>query len=99
MSGLTMADLHLARMRLLAASPVRPSFAGVKIIVSPHALEETDERLFPKSRYRSKRIHKKLCKRFGGEFRKVPCIWKTPQGLVCHPDMYSRLKEKIANDE
>lgn len=72
------------------------TFAGMKIIVSTNALEETDERLFPVSRHRSKRIHKKLVKRFDGEFRKVPCIWQTPQGLIAHPAMYERLKREIA---
>lgn len=69
---------------------------GMPIIVSDVALEETDQRLFPASRHRSARIRKKLIKRFGGEFRKVPCIWRTPQGLVAHPVMYARLQAEIA---
>ncbi len=68
---------------------------GLPIIVSEHALEETDVRLFPESKNRSRRIHKKLVKRFGGEFRKVPCIWKTPQGLIMHPVMYQRFQREI----
>lgn len=69
---------------------------GMPIIVSDLALEETEQRLFPASRNRSARIRKKLIKRFGGEFRKVPCIWRTPQGLVAHPVMYARLQAEIA---
>lgn len=68
---------------------------AMPIIVSEYALEETDERLFPASRHRSRRVHKKLVKRFGGEFRKVPCIWRTPQGLVAHPTMYARLQAEV----
>jgi hypothetical protein len=58
---------------------------GLPIIWSVHALKATDERLFPFSKHRSRRIHKKLVKRFGGEFRKVPAIFQTPQGLIIHP--------------
>ena len=54
-------------------------FAGLPFYVSPLALKE-EERLFPASKHRSRRIHKKLVKRFGGEFRKVPAIFKvTPR--------------------
>lgn len=69
---------------------------GLRISVSDFALKETDERLFPESRHRSKRIRKKLMKRFGGEFKKVPCIYKTPHGLVAHPTMYDQLKRELA---
>lgn len=69
---------------------------GMRIVVSDYALKDTDERLFPESRHRSRRVHKKLVKRFGGEFRRVPCIYQTPQGLVAHPTMYAQLKREIA---
>lgn len=68
---------------------------GIPIMVSEHALQDTDQRLFPVSRHRSKRVHKKLIKRFGGEFKRVPCIYKTPQGMVAHPTMYAQLKREI----
>jgi hypothetical protein len=58
---------------------------GLNVTFSPHALENIDVRLFPESRHRSRRIHKKLCKRFGGEFKKVPVMFKGPQGIICHP--------------
>ena len=65
-------------------------FAGILVRFSEHALEDTDERLFPESRYRSARVRKKLIKRFGGEFRKQPCIWKIKdpmfgEMIVAHP--------------
>lgn len=60
-------------------------FAGVRIIWTTQALKETHVRLFPESKNRSERIKKKLIKRFGGEFKKVPTIFRTPMGFVAHP--------------
>lgn len=68
---------------------------GLPIVVSPYALAETDERLFPASRNRSERIRKKLLKRFGGEFKKVPAIWKTPTGLIMHPERYAAFQQAM----
>lgn len=73
-----------------------PDFMGLRVTVSPHALQETTERLFPASRHRSRRIHKKLVKRFGGEFRRVPAIWQTPQGIVMHPVHYAALQARMS---
>lgn len=72
------------------------SFNGIPITVSDLALEVTKERLFPVSRHRSRRIHKKLVKRHNGEFRTVPCIWQTPQGYVMHPVRYAEFKDAVA---
>lgn len=72
-------------------------FGGVKIIVSDNALEETDVRLFPHSPHRSKRIRKKLIKRFGGEFKKVPCIFKTPGAVIMHPNRYKEFQRTAAD--
>jgi len=73
---------------------VSPSiFAGLKIILSENALEATEERLFPESRHRSKRIRKKLIKRFGGEFRMRPCMFRTPMGIIAHPSYRAMLSE------
>lgn len=74
---------------------VQMRIAGMRIIVSDLALEVTAIRLFPLSKHRSARVHKKLVKRFGGEFKRVPCIWQTPAGLICHPAMYERLKREV----
>jgi hypothetical protein len=65
------------------------------IIVSEHALKDSDERLFPESKNRSRRIHKKLVKRFGGVFRKVPCSYQTPQGIIMHPAMYAEFQAEM----
>lgn len=71
------------------------SFNGMPIIVSPQALEETEERLFPESQHRSARVRKKLIKRHGGEFRKVPCIFKMGGNLVMHPARFAELKNTM----
>lgn len=58
---------------------------GLQIQYNPNALEATTERLFPTSKHRSKRIHKKLVKRFGGEFRMKPCMWQMGNKIIAHP--------------
>lgn len=68
---------------------------GMHIMVSEYALKDTDQRLFPVSRHRSKRVRKKLVRRFGGEFKRVPCIFQTPRGLIAHPVMYDQLKREL----
>jgi hypothetical protein len=73
-----------------------PALGAMPIIVSDHALKETTERLFPVSRHRSRRVHKKLLKRFGGEFRKVPVVLKTPNSIIMHPALYAQMKERMA---
>ena len=56
------------------------------ITFTPHALKNSEIRLFPKSRHRSARIHKKLIKRHGGEFLKIPAIFEIDGKIVAHPD-------------
>lgn len=72
-----------------------PDFMGLPIRTSTACLRETTERLFPASKHRSKRVHKKLVKRFGGEFRTVPAIFKTPVGLICHPAIYAQVVAEL----
>lgn len=70
------------------------AYAGIRIIEDPYCLKETEERLFPASKNRSRRIHKKLVKRHGGEFRKVPAMFGIGRNtLVCHPAIRANLKE------
>lgn len=77
-------------------------FASLPIIWSVYALKATDERLFPFSKHRSRRIHKKLVKRFGSVFREVPAIFSTPQGFVIHPalrrDIEAAISQKRSDD-
>lgn len=73
------------------------TYGGMRVICDPNALAETTERLFPVSKNRSKRIHKKLVKRFGGEFRKEPAIFKIGNGtIVAHPVMYQQIRQATA---
>ena len=69
---------------------------GLEIVVSELALKETDERLFPASKHRSRRIHKKLVKRFGGEFRKVPCVWRMADKIIMHPALYVEFQRQMS---
>lgn len=95
-SGLTIGKI-LDAAKLVKVAPAMP-----RIIITPDVLKDTDERLFPQSRNRSRRIHKKLVKRFGGEFRKVPCIVEIGDTMYVHPsieaELNQRLKQRIEND-
>lgn len=71
------------------------SFNGMQIFVSGSALETTNERLFPASRHRSKRIRKKLIKKHGGEFRTVPAIFRMRDRLIMHPAQYAKLRAHL----
>lgn len=57
----------------------------MQIIFTATALKETEERLFPASKNRSRRIHKKLVNRHGGEFRKDPAMWQVGGVIYAHP--------------
>lgn len=70
-------------------------FGGIPIHVHNRCLKDTDTRLFPPSRHRSRRIRKKLIRRHGGEFKQVPAIFQTARGFVCHPALYHQLKEAL----
>jgi hypothetical protein len=70
-------------------------FGGIQMIVSEVALKESNVRLFPASKNRSARIHKKLVKRFGGEFKKVPAIWQIEDRLVVHPALMHTVRQAI----
>jgi len=73
------------------AGPAYGRMADFKI--TPSALCETTERLFPASKNRSRRIHKKLIKRFGGEFRKKPAAYMFNGEMFCHPSIYKQLEQ------
>lgn len=78
-----------------AAKLVKPVPAMPRFIITPNAVKETEERLFPFSRHRSRRIHKKLVKRFGGEFRKMPCIIQIGDTMYVHPAIDAELKQRM----
>jgi hypothetical protein len=80
-----------AELRAVASLPPEP-----EIIVSDAAMQDTDERLFPVSKNRSKRIHKKLLKRFGGEFRKKPAVFRLGNRWIMHPELWHQMKLSTA---
>jgi hypothetical protein len=45
------------------------------------------------SKNRSKRIHKKLVKRSGGEFRQEPAIYRVGDEIIAHSSFRSQFKE------
>jgi hypothetical protein len=63
-----------------------------KYIVTPSALSESKVRNFPISKHRSKRIHKKLVKKFNGEFKKEPAAFEVGGRIIIHPILYQQLK-------
>jgi hypothetical protein len=66
-----------------------------EIVFSMHALKPTDERLFPVSRHRSRRILKKLIKRHGGEFRMAPAIISIGKTIYAHPAFRASLRAEM----
>lgn len=70
-------------------------FGGLTIRFDANALEETTERNFPPSKNRSARIRKKLIKRFGGEFRKQPCMWQAGNVVYAHPSFEAQIKAAL----
>lgn len=85
------------RIERETARPVFPlPFNGIEVIQDPNALANTTERTFPLSRHRSRRIHKKLVKRFGGEFKKEPAIFQIQGRIFAHPARYAELRAAFA---
>ncbi len=63
------------------------TWAGIPVVFDWNCLADTDQRLFPASKHRSARIHKKLVKRFGGEFVRKPAIFHV-KGVPGVPEHY-----------
>jgi hypothetical protein len=85
-----------------AQKAIQRMSAGIPLggyTITPHALIETDERLFPVSKHRSKRIRKKLIKRFGGEFRKKPGAFRMGNQIFMHPAIYAELQRQTARTD
>lgn len=88
---LTVDKLIAAGNLLTHLSPV----AMPRIVFTVAALREGSYRLFPESRHRSKRIKKKLIKHYGGEFRKVPCMYRIGDVIYAHPDFKQRIEANL----
>ncbi len=71
-------------------------FGGLEIRFDMNALEKTEQRLFPSSKHRSKRILKKLIKRFGGEFKMKPCMFQMGNIIIAHPVFRAELQRIAA---
>lgn len=66
-------------------------FYGMRVIVDSNAVET--KFLFPE-KTRSKRLHKKLIKKFGKQKEQIPSAWKLGNDLYVHPEVYDRLKKE-----
>lgn len=76
------------------ASPL----SGITVIQSAYCTQEKWN--FRQSRYRSKRLHKKLVKRFGAQRVRVPAMFRMMQAgrevFVAHPELFRAMKEQFA---
>lgn len=66
-----------------------------RVVFTTLALKDSEERLFPISRHRSRRIRKKLLRRHGGEFRKVPCMWRAGDVILAHPALRAEIERQL----
>jgi hypothetical protein len=67
---------------------------GLDIVWSPHAVSRTY--LFPPSKNRSKRIHKKLLKRHGGrQVVETPAMYQIRGTLYAHPSFKERIEREF----
>lgn len=67
----------------------------VRVFYSVYATKDTDERLFPYSRHRSRRVEKKLIKRFGGVFRKAPAMFRIKNDFYAHPAFRAQIEKGL----
>jgi hypothetical protein len=99
---LTMQSLQVAislvkEIERSTGKPIYPTpFNGVDVICDPNCLADTAERNFAESKHRSKRIRKKLIKRFGSEFKRVPAMFQFQGRIVAHPVRYAELKRQFS---
>lgn len=85
------ADALMASLREIMPAPPE-----LRIVFTTNALKASGtERLFPSSRHRSARVRKKLIKRFGGEFRLQPALWKVGNVVYAHPIFRRELELRV----
>lgn len=87
--GLTIDKLRAAAKLVDRVAPTP------RMIVSDHALQIVG-RNFPPSRHRSRRIHKKLVKRYGSEHRFKPSSWQMSDTIIVHPAIMAELQAKFS---
>lgn len=75
------------------------TIGSLEIVETSMAVTATGERLFPQSRNRSKRIHKKLVRRFGGEYALEPGIIAHGNTIYIHPLKIKEFKKEIESNK
>ncbi len=65
-------------------------------ILEPNALVQTQERNFPYSKHRSKRVLKKLSKRHGGEYKMAPAAYRVGNRIIAHPAILADIERRCA---
>lgn len=78
----------MAMTRKVKAFGLAPEFH-----VTPMATKD-GERFFAESRHRSKRVEKKLVKRYGGAHRQIPAIYKVGNKMLIHPALWAEVRAK-----
>lgn len=87
----TIDKLMEAKRKIDALGPIVPA---PEIVVTDHATKD-GERFFPKSRHRSKRVEKKLVKRYGGTHRQIPVMYKVGNKMLIHPALWAGVQAKM----
>jgi hypothetical protein len=96
------ADMLIASMRKMRQQmeqELPPAAFPLRVFFTTTAVKDSDERLFPTSRHRSRRILKKLLRRHGGEFRKVPCIVRINGDIYAHPSFKAQFDRLPVSSE
>ena len=72
-------------------------FAGMKIHTTAACLTPADTPAFPVSRHRSRRLHKKLERRFGPQWPMRPAAYRlNDTTLLVHPRLLDRVQREMA---
>jgi hypothetical protein len=85
-------------MATVELSPTLTAALGRPVAVSYLAVRRGSRRLFPESRHRSARIHKKLCRRWGGEYALEPAVFNLGSVVLVHPAMFERVLEALTTE-
>ena len=84
-----LASIRQARYASSSRRLYRVSISFLGLCVGDH-----DRAPVPASKNRSRRIHKKLVKSFGGEFRQKPATYRINDTIYAHPAFRSQLEAK-----
>jgi len=87
-------ELTLEKLEQAAALLPKEPIPQTRIVITEVAVVKTDELYFPDSRHRSKRVWKKLFKRYGTQRIYKPAILKVDGDIWVHPVFESELRQK-----